>query len=189
MKRAVSLWEAVEKQDEASLLSRLGRRWRPSGASLGRDTVLFGGYKHDVAEKIDPSNVLARGRLILSELIGKKLRDHAAPELVPDERARELSLSIVPQNLLGAMWVQFARTVEGSRDIRRCATCGTWLFISPDTFRTNRRYCSDTCRVRTHKLRQRQARRMRKDGASLRQIAKELDTKMKIVKGWVAGVK
>jgi hypothetical protein len=189
MKRAVLLWESIEQKDEESLRSRLGGRWQPGGAKLGRDTVSFGGYKYDVAERIGPSDVLARARLILSELLAKKLRDHAAPELVPDERARELSLRIVPQNLLGAMWVQFARTTEGSRDIRRCATCGTWMFISPDTFRTNRRYCSDTCRVKTHKQRKRRARDLRASGAALREIAAEFGTDMATVKRWVAGVK
>jgi hypothetical protein len=187
MRRAVHLWEEIEKQEEESLLNHL-RRWRPSGATLGRDTVHFSGYKYEIAEKIESGDVLARARLVLSELLAQKLRDHASPELVPDERAKNLSLRIVPKNLLGAMWLQFARTVEGSRDVRQCSMCGNWMFISPDTFRTNRRYCSDTCRVRTHKLRQRKAREMRRDGSSLRQIAKELDTKMEIVKGWVESV-
>jgi hypothetical protein len=92
-------------------------------------------------------------------------------------------------SLLTAMWLQFALAVEYDKQYRRCRECGKWFELTPGVNRTSRQTCSNACRNRGYQRRQEDARRMHAEGKTLNQIAKELDTDVKTVKGWVTGRK
>lgn len=59
-------------------------------------------------------------------------------------------LFVVPENLLQAMWLQFAEALGGSRDFHRCDRegCGRWFERAPQARRRSATYCSTACRNR-----------------------------------------
>lgn len=64
---------------------------------------------------------------------------------------------IEPDNLLSAMWLQFAIAIEEGKQYRRCKYCRTWFGIHPGTSRSDRQYCSDSCRYKAYRERKARA--------------------------------
>jgi predicted nucleic acid-binding Zn ribbon protein len=90
-----------------------------------------------------------------------------------------------PHNLLGALWFQFASSIAGKKTYRACDVCGRAMEMSPDVNRADRRYCSDACRSRALRARQKQAAEMRTSGKTLREIAKATGSDMATIKKWL----
>jgi hypothetical protein len=65
---------------------------------------------------------------------------------------RSAAVRFNPTDLLGAMWFQFAKTIEGNLRYRQCrsATCRGWFLLSPIGAgkRQHSQFCSDGCRLR-----------------------------------------
>jgi hypothetical protein len=101
-----------------------------------------------------------------------------------DESGRVI-LDVMPRNLLNALWYQFALAVVQNTEFRQCPSCSSWFAVSPDRRRADAQYCKEACRVRAYKNRRKEARRLHGAGKTLREIARELSTTVKAVKGWV----
>jgi hypothetical protein len=121
----------------------------------------------------------------LRETLNRHLLHHVSVHMVQDIRHGGLSLRKWPVSLLGALWLQLAEAVSGNKEFRSCPTCGKWFELSPDVARTNRLFCSDKCRTRAYRGRKEQAQKLAKKGKSIKEIAKELDSDVKTVKGWI----
>lgn len=67
------------------------------------------------------------------------------------------ALYIAPNNLLSAMWLQFAQAISLNTEFRKCLHCPAWFSFGPGT---NRRktafYCSARCRRAAHRSREKQ---------------------------------
>ena len=96
-------------------------------------------------------------------------------------------LYVAPTSLLGAMWLQFAEAISEQKDYGRCLLCGKPFEISTAEAgaRTNRRFCSDACKNQFHYRKRQQARQLRDEGATQRQIAERFDTTIMAVKKWL----
>ncbi|MEX0678893.1 MAG: hypothetical protein WD063_17595 [Pirellulales bacterium] len=90
-----------------------------------------------------------------------------------------------PNNLLGALWFQFASSISGKKTYRACEICGRAMEMSPDVNRADRRYCSDACRSRAMRRRQKKAAEMRQAGKTLREIAKATGSDLATIKNWL----
>jgi hypothetical protein len=110
-------------------------------------------------------------------------------ELVSGAEAGKVSLEVHPSSLLYALWFLFARAVVKNSHFRQCASCSSWFEVSPERRRADAQYCKELCRVRAYKARRKEARRLADSGRSLRDIAQQLGTTVKIAKGWIAGTK
>jgi len=102
--------------------------------------------------------------------------------LEPDRHSP--SLFLVPTNLLGAIWLQFANMINSRCGMRRCIICGNLFAIGggrQTARRKDARCCSNRCRWGQRK----RARDLFREGYSLKEIAKILEAKQTIVKGWV----
>ena len=64
-----------------------------------------------------------------------------------------IELCIEPNGLIGAIWLQFALAIDGSKDFRRCAVCRTWYACSTGQAKARRTYCSDACKMRAYRNR------------------------------------
>ncbi len=71
----------------------------------------------------------------------KVLREHVSPRLMWSKG--QLETRLVPDNLVGAIFYQFSRTVGRKMNHRACERCGKWFEYQRGTAR----YCSNTCRV------------------------------------------
>jgi len=95
------------------------------------------------------ANGLIRAALV--DMVNANLRALCSPALVDSEGA--VRLTVQPSNLLGAMWLQLARAIEGKREYLRCEECGDWFDVGSDSSRSDRRTCSDRCRQRKYRRR------------------------------------
>jgi hypothetical protein len=97
-----------------------------------------------------------------------------------------LNLRFLPSSLLSLLWMQFAFEVSGKVAYRECGSCRRWVRIGPDAARTSRLYCSNACRMRGLRDRQRAARALRSEGKSIEAIADELNSDAETIKKWVS---
>ena len=72
---------------------------------------------------------------------------HFSIRIGKNDRART-TLQVVPQSLIGAMWLQVAGEITDETEFRKCRHCPTWFSVGPGTGRWRTKlFCSDRCRV------------------------------------------
>lgn len=144
--------------------------------------------------KIQPANrdgSIARAWDALQNTVNENMqRLGCSPRLLWERTARETRLRIrsVPQSLIAAMWVQFAMAIEGNRDYQQCDQCGGWFEVAAEK-REDARFCSNACRFKAYRGRQKEAQRLRAEGKSLGQIAALVGSDVRTVSGWVRAKK
>jgi hypothetical protein len=121
----------------------------------------------------------------MQNLINEHLHHRASPRLLWEQSRDRLGLYIVPEGLIGALWLQFARAVERDARFRQCPECTTWFEVAPGRGRTDKQFCSNACRTKAYRKRQALAVRLHGEGRSLEDIARELDSDPDTVRGWI----
>jgi hypothetical protein len=114
-----------------------------------------------------------------------------------DSAGQRVTLAVQPSDLLEALWLQFARSVLDQQQYRRCEVCGRWYPGTEDpdkkrkrsTIRSDRRVCSDSCRVKAYARRKRRTLELHAKGWTARRIAKEVGSESDTVRGWIASSK
>src|SRR5262249_29769217 len=132
-------------------------------------------------------DVVAPALVFLARLINQELQGTISTKAVPDFEKAAISSQFVPESLLSAMWYQFADGIEKGLRYRACKVCGAWFALAPGVARKNRVFCSDACKSRDYREKQDRARQMKAAGKSFQVIAKELETEVETVKGWITG--
>jgi len=96
------------------------------------------------------------------------------------------TLRLAPTTLLSAMWLQLAMAVAWNKSFVKCKFCQTSIEISTaeSGFRTNREFCSDSCKTKDYRKRKRTAKRLVEKGKSIAAISTEISTDEKTVRGW-----
>ena len=123
----------------------------------------------------------------LQQMVNEHLKTQAAdPKLLWDVRATKacLRMRFMPRSLLAAMWIQLATAIEGDRDYGQCEQCGSWFEIVAEK-RKDAKFCSDKCRFKAYRHRQKQARDLSGKGQSLETIAAALGSDVRTIRGWV----
>jgi hypothetical protein len=197
MRHAVAVWEAIKRGDSGFLSSYV--HWsgpraagRPSGFTFTAPT----GWKliltpPSTMPEIDAmlafGDPILPARVGIRERVNDKLRvSSLVPKLTwgrAGGRLRE-RIHFVVGDLISALWLQLARAIEGDLAYNQCDECATWYEVSGDR-RADARFCSDPCRFRAYRRRQKEAKRLHAAGISVKGIAKQLGSDVKTVKGWV----
>lgn len=169
MKRAVALWEHLKAGKKRPVRFHLENEWGTEAvACLRQDEIIIKGHE------------------LLRDDINKHLLKRISPEVQLGHSKEDLGLKIVPDSLIGAIWLQFALAVDGDKEYRLCDVCKEkWFELRPGKNRKDREYCSDACRLRAYRERKNEARQKYKDGMTIEEIAKELKSKPDTVRGWV----
>lgn len=97
-----------------------------------------------------------------------------------------VTLCYRPHDLLSAMWIQFSKAASENKRFQKCLHCGTWVEIVPHVRRKSTRYCSEACRAKAYRRRQKEARQLFEEGLSLEEIASRIGTNEETAQGWVA---
>ena len=158
LRRAVALWEMSRRGDFKGLKKFL--EWYP-----GNENGFPAGWHYDdqpygtgripdlpgIPYRED--DVFTPAVVRLQSMVNEKLEENSCPGIVHSSEGGRPSLQIIPKNLLGAMWLQLAAAMAGSKEYRACADCGKWFEISRDgragrggTMR--KLYCNSACKLR-----------------------------------------
>jgi hypothetical protein len=147
-----------------------------------------------VRAQIRYGDLIEPALLFVQNHVNGELAQGAAPQLVwsarrlgadPKDKRPGAVLQDVPLHLMGAVYVQFAQAVHAERESRRCAECGRWFELAEELTRSDRQTCSNSCRTRAYRRRQKRAVQLHAEGWTSRAIAKELDSTVKTVRKWV----
>ena len=97
----------------------------------------------------------------LGVIVNRKLIEHPIerPRL-QWVRAGMLAWQHVPSSLIGLLWLQFADAIATNRIFKQCGQCNKWFETTQKAARTDKLYCSQTCRVRAYRTRQAEAREL-----------------------------
>jgi hypothetical protein len=100
-----------------------------------------------------PTDIAGYALVWWRTLVHSHLQDHTGTRLdyVPDSTA---ALPMEPANLLGALWLQLARAMEGKGRQQRCPQCKQWFVVPAKARCASTTYCSTRCRVRAARQRQ-----------------------------------
>lgn len=97
----------------------------------------------------------------------------------------------IPSSLLHALRLQLLQAISDSLEFLRCGWCGMPFEKSPVRLGRDRRgrsdklFCSDSCRVKAYLRRRETAVKLRNEGRKLREIAKEVKTDLGTLKKWL----
>ena len=158
IRSAVMAWDALQQNNRNYLKQVIKWRKNPKRVSH-EDSHSFWNLKdtHPDGSNIKYGELTWPAYRYIQDRINTALKDNAAPRMLWNED-NELKLYHVPKKLLGAMWLQFADAVSYNLEYRQCGWCGKSFEVSRST-RSDRQYCSNSCRVSASRKRTREARR------------------------------
>jgi hypothetical protein len=153
----VQMWDIL-KSASASQLRRLfaqpvDDRWEFIDRNKAKIQLLVDNQFRALAERGDFRTILAR---LLQDVTNKMLTRGSSPALLWEPNALSFDIKMVPHDLIGFMWAQFAEAVAGGKGFRKCASCAQWMEIAPGQGRPEKSYCSDACRMRAYRKRKAQ---------------------------------
>jgi hypothetical protein len=188
MNAAVRLWRALLDQDPDGLKEHVA--WTRAGLEWLGPLADCSVYLRDKSYRA--GDILFPARDLLDQTFS--LKATAGIKVIPGRLPNgALDIQLQVEMLADALWLQFAMAVAENKQFRRCQwePCGRMLAVSPDRpgkgrrGRSDRQFCSDSCRVKAYLRRRETAIEMRSKGAKLREIAKAVDVDMKKLKDWL----
>jgi hypothetical protein len=168
-------WENLPEDYRRQAEKREADCYTIAGGVLGPDRLL----------RLTPGDVLQPARYLLLDLVNGMLGNTTQPALLWDDKAGRPILRHYPNSLLGAAYLQFATAILSGRVSRTCQVCGRQFEVTTLASRNDRLTCSNTCRTRAYRDRQKKAQELYAGGKTLREIAKILGSRLEAVKGWV----
>ena len=209
MQQAVRLWEAVRGLDRDVLtgmirwekddadnpvvvydpIPELPLRARPKDGSSRRVEVIASTQMHpEWFSRFREGDTVLPARVILNRLVSEQLKGKVAPALVHDFKEVTTVLRLIPESLLGCLWLQLAEAISTLKDIRPCPVCRQWFDVKGRA-RKDKQFCGNACRLRAYRGRKEKARQLHAAGNTVTEIATELDADREAVKGWIKDVK
>lgn len=166
----VDVLNAIEAEDSAALSKWFIRA--PTGFRYEREDPTFGSALGWVTIQDElrpyvwrwvteaPSNTEALLRIArawvqdrINDALGgtRQVGTKASARVVFDSDREKMTIRVVPETLIGAIWFQCARVLALNPTFRSCAHCGKWFELSPDTRRRQSIYCSNRCKVAAYR--------------------------------------
>jgi hypothetical protein len=192
MREAVVLRDLIDRRDRRGLArhfrwvgpDEVHRQIMESDATIPiatrtREPEVFAAFKY--------GDLLGPARYWLDAKVNACLRGHVVLKLLRLGAAHkdQIVLDLLPDSLLAALWLQLALAIAGGKQYRRCRLCGKPFELSPRVNRVSRLTCSAACRNLDYRNRQERARELHGQGKAFSEIAAELGSNVKTVRGWV----
>ncbi|MGA2186259.1 MAG: hypothetical protein ABSH47_24860 [Bryobacteraceae bacterium] len=196
MRRLVRIWDWIEKGDVPALKQHF--QWERSEEgfvivyedtevfpdrpeiSLPFRQVISDGRNNQLMTTAGRNPYTEPARYYLQRSVNQMVgRFPVWTRLVSGDDSR-VWLYFSPENLIAALWIQFANVLAGNGPLRPCENCGEYF-----AGRADARYCRDACRTAAHRKRKEDAQNMHADGKLLSDIARQLRTPVDTVKRWI----
>ena len=105
-----------------------------------------------------------------------------------DQGVDSARMTFEPRTLLAGMWLQMALSIARNKQFRACKFCGSLFEVSTTETgsRTDREFCSGSCKTKDYRHRKRVARQLSAEGSSLSAIAGHVSTNKATIKRWLA---
>jgi hypothetical protein len=143
------------------------------------------GITSELLSRLSPGDVVGPAWYWLLGSVNSMLRSTTQPALLWDEKRAGPVLCYYPRSLLGAAYLQFATAILSGRVSRVCQVCGRSFEVTKIASRNDRLTCSNTCRTRAYRDRQKKAQVMHAAGKTAQEIADILGSELEAVMGWV----
>lgn len=105
---------------------------------------------------------------------------------VVEGKGGSLSFANIATDLWTVIRLQCAIALSESRRFSECPTCKQPFELSPKLGRSDKVFCTPNCRVKWYQRKITRAKRLRAEGNTVKQIADELESDVKTVKGWLS---
>jgi hypothetical protein len=92
-----------------------------------------------------------RRRSLLGAVNEKLKHSDVRIALYEDPSKKRSRLRIIPTSLKDFLWLQFAKAINRGTVYRECLDCGSWFPLGDQGGRSDKRFCSGTCKSRTHR--------------------------------------
>lgn len=150
----LALWQNLAADLSHALLT-----WRMAGVANWEEWDAFfyqgrrqppsrPGSSEDLADLKQGSAQLAAARA--AERLGNRLA-------VKIEPAQQPSALFCPRTMQDYLWLELALGIASSSQPTPCQSCDAWYLTSTGQSRTDKRYCSDACRMRAYRARRKAA--------------------------------
>ena len=154
MREARDLWGAVRDPSPNALKGLVG--WESHRVAYVRGafkaTIVDERAQPDLWARLARDDLRKPAQLYLQRLANDHMHGHASPALLFDRHLVQMGLYVVPHTMLGALWLQFLRAVDGDRTYRRCRACRRWCEVGSEAKRMNSWCCRATCRMRLTRI-------------------------------------
>ena len=136
--------------------------WKPSDGIPVDERLSFSDIVREAAnpqlfQSLRYGDVVTPALWYVRSEINSRISEQTSPRLLWDVDSSSLITRILPKNLFGAMWLQFALSVERKSEFRQCSHCGKWFELSPSMARSDKQFCSTACRVKAFRQRKLEA--------------------------------
>jgi hypothetical protein len=162
------LWEALQHK-QISLLRQVikwdgsvGVYYEPEHSPQRKGSVypsrglwkewILGLDNPELRHVVESGDVLTPGWYYLQRIMNQKMSRNRSFSALLWDRENSLRLTIMPANLISALWLQFARAVDRDRSYRACEHCRRWIEVGADS-RADAKYCSNSCRQKAYRHR------------------------------------
>ncbi len=159
LRDAILLWDFARKEDTDGLANHVewldddrgvGVRWEDEWG--GRSRLIAGkSVQPETYERFTPGNLIEPALIAVQQIVNDNLwrKKRAAPKLIWHVKRKVLQQHVVPDGLIGAIWLDFSLAINGKQEYRRCTRCGT-VFPVPSKGQI-KRFCSNKCRTAHHR--------------------------------------
>ena len=187
MEHLVSLWEAT-----TGVSAKLAKvvTWEKNGSGvryegiLGLAVIAKTNYREEFFNNLNAGELVRPTLDFVRTRVNKLLEDRGITNrLLWDPNYRRQRVHVVPTSLVAALWLQFAKAIEGDKEYRQCEQCDRWFEVAAEK-REDAKFCQNACRSKAYRERQKTARKLRGEGVAVREIARRLDSDTKTITRW-----
>jgi hypothetical protein len=186
LRELLCIWELARKGNQQALAEWI--RWE-GGAAIYRSP--HGGWEiissqnvhAELLGRFTPGDLVQPALYFLQRAVNTELERHTTARLLWD--ASKLVMRISAKSLIGAIWLQLARAIEGGRDHRQCQYCRNWIEVGGNrTARADSKFCSATCKANAHRRKKEEVRRLYAAGKPVREIADQMGVDDRKIREW-----
>lgn len=169
MSRVTTLWNRANAGDTEWLAKHIVRP--PSTNLISYPEPMNNGYLNCNAfnsitlgevEPLEPGDLIKPARALVARMVDRQLKRSVSPRLLFVREGKEqgnTAMRLVPNDLLGAFWLQFAQAVAQGDRYFVCEVCGTWFVAKRmQGSKPMRHYCPNKkCKYKAFRARKREA--------------------------------